>query len=162
MSVSFSTSPELKRNIKTLQNRFGIRYTRTLLRRASKPLLQEAKQNSLGADSSKSIYKALALVNERGEAAIRLGVRLDKKYGTGNRKRTPFYYHMLENGVRPHTIEARKKPRLAFTVNGRFVRPTSVQHTGLKPRPFLRPAWDKMQQVVYKNVADEVRKGIFK
>lgn len=162
MSVSFSTSPELKRNIKTLQNRFGIRYTRTLLKKAAKPMLDKAKANSLRVDSSLAIYKSLALANEPRESAIRLGVRLDKKYGDGDEKRVPFYYHWLENGVSPHVIKPKRRSHLYFFSKGKHIVTKSVQHTGLKPRPFLRPAWDSTQQQVYKNVADEVRKGIFK
>lgn len=159
MSITFKIDPKLARKIEEVQKEVGsIRKTRQVLRKASKPLLNDAKQGARAVDPSKSVAKALALVNVRGQAAIRMGVRLDKKYG----KHRPFYYHYLENGVAPHTIAASKKERLSFTVRGRRVMPKVVEHTGFRPKPYLRPAWERQQSTVLANVTELLKQGIFK
>lgn len=47
-----------------------------------------------------------------------------------------FYAHMVEFGTRPHRIQA--APGSALDVAGNPLR--SVEHSGSRPRPFMRPA----------------------
>lgn len=56
---------------------------------------------------------------------------------------TAKYAPFLEHGTPPYTIRARRAKALRFFVGGavRFAR--SVQHPGLRPRPFFQPSWEE-------------------
>lgn len=55
---------------------------------------------------------------------------------------TAKYAPFLEHGTSPYRITARRGKALRFLVGGavRFAR--SVQHPGLRPRPFFGPSWE--------------------
>lgn len=56
---------------------------------------------------------------------------------------TAKYAPFLEHGTAPYRITARRGKALRFLVGGavRFAR--SVQHPGLRPRPFFAPSWEQ-------------------
>ncbi len=53
------------------------------------------------------------------------------------------YAAFVENGTRPHTIEARRKTTLRFVQNGAVRFSRIVHHPGTKPRPFMAQAQDR-------------------
>lgn len=85
---------------------------------------QHAKSTSLFKDRRPKTRSTI-----RGEAS-----------GTTGKLRAGGAVHFLENGTRPHVIEARPGKILSFVQNGvrRFAK--RVYHPGTKPRPFMRQA----------------------
>lgn len=68
----------------------------------------------------------------------------------------------VEEGTRPHVIEAKPGKVLAFTINGKKVFTKRVQHPGTRPQPFAEMSlerWheslgDKMQDVAVRKLVD--------
>jgi hypothetical protein len=56
---------------------------------------------------------------------------------------TAKYAPFLEHGTGPYTIRARRAKALRFFVGGAVRFAKSVQHPGLRPRPFFGPSWDE-------------------
>lgn len=48
--------------------------------------------------------------------------------------------HFVENGTRPHPIEAKNARVLRFVMNGEVVFRQRVYHPGTEPRPFMKEA----------------------
>lgn len=57
---------------------------------------------------------------------------------------TAKYAPFQEYGTRPHRIVARRGKALRFFVGGKAVFARSVNHPGLRPRPFFGPSWDEI------------------
>ncbi len=53
------------------------------------------------------------------------------------------YAAFVENGTKPHTIEARRKTTLRFVQNGAVRFSRIVHHPGTAPRPFMAQAQDR-------------------
>lgn len=51
----------------------------------------------------------------------------------------------IEEGTKPHVIEARRKRALRFVQNGTVRFATRVYHPGTKPRPFMQRARDRVE-----------------
>jgi len=54
------------------------------------------------------------------------------------------YGPFQEYGTRPYKIVARRGKALRFFVGGKAVFAKSVNHPGLRPRPFFGPSWDEI------------------
>lgn len=73
--------------------------------------------------------------------------------------------HLLEYGVGPHVIKPRRinaAKRMSFTVNGDWARPGVVNHPGLRPQPFMRPAFEETKEECLTLIASELRVEIGK
>lgn len=73
--------------------------------------------------------------------------------------------HLLEYGVGPHVIKPRwvnAGKRLSFTIGGDWVRPSAVNHPGLRPQPFMRPAFEETKEECLTLIASELRVEISK
>ena len=57
---------------------------------------------------------------------------------------TAKYAPSQEYGSRPHKIVARRGKALRFFIGGKAVFRKSVNHPGLRPRPFFGPSWDEI------------------
>jgi len=67
------------------------------------------------------------------------------------------YARPLEEGSRPYTIRPRRAKALRFLGrDGRLVFARSVQHPGLRPRPFLRPSAEEVLPTVHTRVGEIV------
>lgn len=58
------------------------------------------------------------------------------------------YAYWVENGTRPHVIQARRGGVLAFVVNGQQVFAKRVNHPGTAERPFMTIARDVGEQTL--------------
>lgn len=63
------------------------------------------------------------------------------------------YASYVEHGTKPHVIKPKNGKYLAFTVNGKKVVVTKVNHPGTKPKPYVRPSYEKFEAQVAKDVA---------
>jgi len=70
-----------------------------------------------------------------------------------------FYAHIVEYGARRHVIKPRAKK--ALTIGGRFVG-GEVDHPGVAPRPFMRPAVDARLPQALLAVTAQIRKRLAK
>jgi len=71
-----------------------------------------------------------------------------------------WYYQFFETGAGRHTITGNAKEAVAFQgVGGEVVR-VSVDHPGMKARPFLRPALDEKGPEAVDKIGRELRRGI--
>lgn len=122
--------------LQTLPAKMETNVMRSGLRAGAKVFLDEVKQNI---PVKQGFLRASARITTRKtkEGQVSASVKV------GNR--LAFYANMVEFGTRPHQILAR--PGGALNVNGAEVK--SVQHPGIAPHPFMRPAADaKFAQAV--------------
>lgn len=122
---------------------------RSALRAGAKVYLDQVKQNIPVASG---ILRDSARITTRKtkEGKISASVKV------GNRQ--AFYAHMVEFGTRPHIIKA--KPGSALNVNGAEVK--SVNHPGIAPRPYMRPAADAKFGAAVAAVTAQIRKRLTK
>lgn len=66
----------------------------------------------------------------------------------------------LEEGTRPHVIQARRKKSLRFVQNGAVRFTQRVHHPGTKPRPFMQQARDRAEPL-FVRLCNEVTDRIF-
>lgn len=151
-NFEFKASPELQKNIRKLQKRFGIRFTRTILRKASKPLVKQAKQNASHAERTGDLQRTIGSLNVRNKPEI--------KVGPLNIQGRSFYAHMVEFGTAAHTLKPKKKKALRFKAHNGQVITRAAEHPGMAPFPFLRPAWATKKKQVEEEIAKEVKKGL--
>jgi len=72
-------------------------------------------------------------------------ITIDKKSNLYHRVYVGMPYGIfVENGTKPHTIKATKAKVLAFSVGGKMVFASSVNHPGSKPYPFWKPAGETL------------------
>ena len=73
--------------------------------------------------------------------------------------------HLLEYGVAPHIIKPRANntlKRLSLTIGPNRVMPEIVRHPGLRPQPFMRPAFEETKEECLTLIASELRVEIGK
>lgn len=75
------------------------------------------------------------------------------EYGTGSRG---------EFGGSPYVITPKRASRLRFTVNGRVVYAKKVVHPGVAPRPFMRPAAERVVEGLAPSMADNAVKYLIR
>lgn len=71
-----------------------------------------------------------------------------------------YLWRFIEFGTRPHTITAKKKPNLVFTVDGRRVVTKQVNHPGMEKRPHIFPTYRGMKKRIRRRVLTAIRKAI--
>lgn len=69
-----------------------------------------------------------------------------------------FYAHIVEYGARSHTIKPRGK---RMEIGDKFVA-GAVEHPGVRPRPFMRPALDNRLDEALQVVTERIRKRLQK
>jgi HK97 gp10 family phage protein len=102
--------------------------------------LRDSIRTSVGTDRSGRI-----------SAAVKVGGKTKKGADV-------FYAHFVEFGTRPHLIKA--KPGEALSIGGSLHQ--SVQHPGMRPQPFFRPAFDNKAQAALTAVAEQIRRRLTK
>ena len=152
--------------LQTLPAKVEKNIMRGALRSGANVILEEARRNApvgpvSGTAKKKGAKPGDLLRSLRVSTRSRKGaVSASVKVGGSNKKTgaTVFYAHMLEYGTRPHLIKA--KPGSAMNVNGREVK--YVNHPGISPRPFMRPAADNKFSESVEAVQAYVRKRLTK
>ncbi len=66
------------------------------------------------------------------------------------------YAGYVEYGSRPHTIEPRRARALRIAAEGEVVFARRVRHPGSAPRPFWRPALERVEAEARRVLAEEV------
>lgn len=140
---------ELADLLATLPTKVEANIMRSALRAGAKVYLDQVKQNIPVASG---ILRDSARITTRKtkDGKISASVKV------GNRQ--AFYAHMVEFGTRPHIIKA--KPGSALNVNGSEVK--SVNHPGIAPRPYMRPAADAKFGAAVAAVTLQIRKRLTK
>lgn len=95
-------------------------------------------------------------ISTRGQKSGQPLVRL---IAGGKNKKTGadvYYAHMIEFGTRPHIIKTKKQ---SLIINGYFAG-KEVQHPGINPRPFMRPALDSGASVAIVTAAEYIKKRL--
>jgi HK97 gp10 family phage protein len=134
--------------LQTLPTKVEKNIMRSALRAGAKVFLEEVKQN-IPYDTG--TLRASARITTRGRAgAVTASVKV------GNRQ--AFYANMVEFGTRPHKIVAPRGHSL--NVNGQEVR--SVDHPGIRPHPFARPAAEHRFREAVAAVQAKVRQRLTK
>lgn len=135
--------------LQTLPVKTETNIMRSALRAGARVYLDEVKQNI---PVQQGFLRASARITTRKgkdgkiSASVKVGNQL------------AFYAQMVEFGTRPHVIKAR--PGSALNVNGSEVK--SVDHPGIAPHPFMRPAADAKFAQAVAAVQAQIRKRLTK
>lgn len=135
--------------LKTLPVKLETNIMRSALRAGARVYLDEVKQN---------IPVKQGFLRQSARITTRKGKdgRVSASVKVGNA--LAFYANMVEFGTRPHEIKA--KPGSALNVNGTQVK--TVQHPGIAPHPFMRPAADAKFTEAVAAVQAQIRKRLAK
>jgi len=120
---------------------------RTALRRGMQPILDDARLNAPKDTGLMAEGLKLSTVVKNGAIVAR--VRAGGKHGF------IAYWHEY-TGARAHTIKA--KDSRGLVVGGHVYR--QVEHPGMKPHPFMRPALDKNAQASVMIVGEYIKKRL--
>jgi hypothetical protein len=66
----------------------------------------------------------------------------------GEMRASKGYASHVEGGTDPHVIEPKRGKALKFTIGGRTVFATRVNHPGTRPHPFMAQAYHKAERVL--------------
>lgn len=116
------------------------------LRESAKPIIKDArgKVPTRSKALKKSLGQKVRTNNRRGVGYSIVGARSKWTTYQGNKVNPAYYAHLVEFGTRRHLISPKSEKGSVGTlrVGQSFVK-GAVQHPGSRPRPFLRPAWDR-------------------
>ncbi len=155
-SVTIGGFDRLERALIQLPIRNSKNVLRRSIRAGIKVVLDQAKLNV--PVESGLLRKSLGIRFKRGrpgQVFVQMGPRKNR-----DKKKDPWYAHLVEFGTRPHSL--RKRDKLANFRTGRRSRQTqgSKMHPGARSKPFLRPAFDTKAQDAIDKFRDEVFRNI--
>ena len=133
--------------LQTLPGKMQKNINRAGLRAGAAVLLPEV-QRRIPSDTGQ--LRASARVTTRAR-----GAEVSASVKVGNF--VAWYAHMVEFGTRPHVIRP-KEPGGALRFGGATVR--SVNHPGIQPRPFMRPAIDSAFPEVIAAITAKIRQRL--
>jgi len=140
---------ELQAFLDQLPAKMEANIMRSAMRQGANVIRDEIKQNV--PVSSGDLRDSIKVSSGSRNGVVKATVRV------GNRK--AWYAHLIEyTGAAAHTISAKGKGMLSF--GGFFGK--SVQHPGMKAKPFIRPALDSRANDAIAAVGDQVRKRLTK
>ena len=143
-NVKINGLKELESYLKVLPAKLQKNVLRGAMRKGMKEIQKEAKARAPVGPPSGYSAKAGGYAGALRDSiristrAFRFQVRVALKAGGELKGKNVdvFYAHFLEWGTAPHTINSKRGMRIGGKV---FF---SVEHPGIKPRPFMRPALD--------------------
>lgn len=123
------------------------------LRQAAKPLI--AAMKSKVPKRTGSGAKSIGLVVVKGKkAAIKVGPRTGKGL-----KNDGWYLRFVEYGTKTRQPRgSRKNARLKIPSGDGYVYPYSAE--GMKPQPFVRPAYDETKEQIVKEMGNNIARSI--
>lgn len=81
--------------------------------------------------------------------------RVEVHVGPG--KKRAWYAHIIERGAKAHGIDPRRKKFLRF-IDGSLHK--HANHPGVRPRPFMRPAFDNKKDDAKQQIAQGIRRVV--
>lgn len=147
---------ETEQILAALGESLGPKVVREHIRAGARVIVKQAQENASHADVTGGVRKSIGTINNKED---KLGVivtaRRSKRYKKG------YVAHLLEYGAAPHIISLKKgkdgKKALKMA-NGGFAR--EVEHPGIKPSPFMRPAWDTKKDQALKVIREGLKKEV--
>ena len=142
MQMKLKGGRELGTFLAQFQDKLQKKFLRNALRRGTNVTRDKAREMAPKQSGKLSMSIKTDTRTNREQAIAR--VRLKGKHA--------FLGHFFEYGVAPHVIEA--KDGFVLKYGDKVVK--SVDHPGLAPRPFMRPAFD----ITAKDAVNEVGKAL--
>lgn len=118
---------------------------RGALRAGAKPVLESARANA--PVKTGTLREGLKITGRSRRGRVTASVKATGKHA--------YLARWLEYGTAAHSITAKKGGWLFF---GKFAK--SVQHPGIKPRPFMRPALDTRARDALLAVGEYIKKRL--
>tara|TARA_Y100001963_G_scaffold63430_1_gene88368 strand:+ start:5405 stop:5884 length:480 start_codon:yes stop_codon:yes gene_type:complete len=153
MKADLNGTKELEALLSKLPDKMGAKVLKKSMREATKPMVKAAK--ALVPVKTGKLKKSIKVKDSRKKVKGNHAVLF------GTLKSTP-YAHLVELGTQRHVITPESSRFLK--IFGTYTK--EVVHPGTRPRPFLRPAFDRekgnwfklLGKSVYKNIDKEVKK----
>jgi HK97 gp10 family phage protein len=146
-SINIKGGKEIFELLQTLPAKLEQNIMRGALRAGAKVILEEAKRNV--PVSSGDLRDSLRVSTNSKKGRVTASVK------AGNKK--VYYTRFIEMGVAAHTITS-KTGYLSFLGNAY----KSVEHPGIQPKPFLRPAFDTKQKEAIEAIGLHIGKRLNK
>jgi len=138
------------------------------LKAAVKPVIAAAKarvpkrygalRQSIGSIEKK--YPSNVVVTVVGPRRGHKSKLRDKLSAKGIKVEPANYAHLVEFGTKPHNIEVTRARMNAFGFISRVKH--TIKHSGAKPKPFMRPAWDANKGNMFNIMAKVIEDEVFK
>jgi HK97 gp10 family phage protein len=138
---------ELQALLNTLPAKMEANVMRSALRAGAKVVLEEAKQN-VAVDQG-ILRDGLKISTGIKKGTVKAAIKAKGKHG--------HVAHWIEYGTKPHKITA--EDGALFFGN---TLTNSVDHPGITPRPFMRPALDSQAGAALIAVGEQVKKRLTK
>lgn len=137
---------ELQKFLDELPAKLEANIMRSALCAGAEVIAEEARRNVLVryGDLLASIKVSAKIKGGKVTATVKAG---DKK---------AWYWRQVEFGTAAHTIKAKDGGALKFA--GRFYK--SVEHPGVKPHPFMRPALDAKTKEALDAIGEQIKKRL--
>jgi HK97 gp10 family phage protein len=119
---------DLQALLDTLPAKIEQNILRGALRAGSKPIVADAKMNAPKLSGEMAAGIKVSTKAKAGQVTV--SIRVKGKHG--------YLAHWMEYGTKPHKIAG--KDGRPLVINGQMI--GSVEHPGVNPRPFMRPALD--------------------
>jgi HK97 gp10 family phage protein len=153
MNVTITGAKELAKMLNELPIKLERNIMRAALRAGAKVIADEAKQQ-------------VSVVSGELKRSIRTSSNSKKGVVEANavvgRKKQGWYATFVEFGTAAHPITAGKNAkRLRFRLaDGKWFTGVSVNHTGARAKPFMRPAFDIKGQEAVQTVTNRIRERL--
>ncbi len=141
---------ELQRFLDTLPAKLEGNILRSALRKGARVVQQDARARAPVA--SGELRDGIKL-----KSGLRYGIARVSVVTTGKHA---FLAQWMEYGTQSHVITAGQGKALAFLVGGHPVK--AVEHPGIRPHPFMRPALDANTDAAVSAIAGQIRARLTK
>lgn len=139
--------------LRTLPEKVQKNITRSALNAGAKVFLQEVKQNV--PRRSGDLLKTVRISSRNTPD----GPAVSVKAGGKVKGVDAWYARLVEYGTKPHKIAANKK---GGSLHFGSATVKSVDHPGIRPRPFMRPAVDAKFPEAVKAITNKIRERLAK
>jgi HK97 gp10 family phage protein len=159
--VSIAGGKQLQEFLKALPAKVEKNIMRAALRAGARVIANEAK--TLVPVGSGKLKKSLRTGSDATKGKVTAYVRAGGRRSGATKDKDAFYAQFIEYGTAAHAIKPKNKKRLKFTAaDGTVVITRLVRHTGAKPKPFMRPAFDAKGDAAVRAVSAKIRERLTK
>jgi len=138
-TFEFKGGKELEKALRELPKKIGRKVQLASLKRAAKPIINAARQNihSVSGDLARGTKARVIPKSQAPHPTVAIGPHEDQFYGM-----------FLEFGAQPHQIpnptvgrgRLKRLNQAIVAINGNVF--SRIDHPGITPKPWLRPAFD--------------------
>ena len=162
-AIDLTGADQLKKVLSAFEVKVQKKLLRKAVAKASRPMVKEARKNARKIKESGLLAASMGVRIKRYPKSMSYVAVIGPRTGFKSKKRNSLsgqralrnpsnYAHLVEFGTRPHEISSENR---SMIIGGIYIK-GAIKHPGSRPKPFLRPAFDKYKGTALKLIAQSI------